>query len=209
MEVAVLLTVGKYLFLVCLYVFVLAVFRGMMRQLAAVREDEPGLEAGDERRGYAKSTRREAPPPAWAPEPPQPSRASSLQPPTFAKPSAVAKAMADETADKPASAVPHLVVLEAAEGDAPPGAEIPLSAAVTMGRDDENSIPLQDRYVSGHHLLICLREGRRILVDRGSTNGTLVNGHQVDAEVELAGGDQFGKLRGFLEIGYYSSSHIR
>ena len=47
LEVAALLTVGKYLFLVCLYVFVLAVFRGMMRQLAAVREDETGLEAGD------------------------------------------------------------------------------------------------------------------------------------------------------------------
>ena len=199
MQVAVLLTVGKYLFLVCLYVFVLAVFRGMMRQLAAVREDEPGLEAGDERRGYAKSTRREAPPPAWAPEPPQPSPASSLQPPTFAKASAVAKAMADETAERPASAVPHLVVLEAAEGDAPPGAEIPLSAAVTMGRDDENSITLQDRYVSGRHLLICLREGRRILVDRGSTNGSFVNGQPVDAEVELRDGDRIALGRTVLE----------
>jgi len=187
LEVAALLTVGKYLFLVCLYVFVLAVFRGMMRQLAAVREDEPGLEAGDERRGYAKSTRREAPPSAWAPEPPQPSPASSLQPPPFVP---LRGTTGDRSAGKPASAVPHLVVLEADEGDAPPGAEIPLSAAVTIGRDDENSITLQDRYVSGRHLLICLREGRRILVDSGSTNGSFVNGQPVDAEVELRDGDR-------------------
>ncbi len=203
MQVAVLLTVGKYLFLVCLYVFVLAVFRGMMRQLAAVREDEPGLEAGDERRGYAKSTRREAPPPAWAPEPPQPSPASPLRQgyggQASLQPSPFAKAAGDRSADKPASAVPCLVVLEAAEGDAPPGAEIPLSAAVTIGRDDENSITLQDRYVSGRHLLICLREGRRILVDRGSTNRSFVNGQPVDAEVELREGDRIALGRTVLE----------
>ena len=61
---------------------------------------------------------------------------------------------------------------------------------MTIGRDDENSITLQDRYVSGRHLLICLREGRRILVDSGSTNGSFVNGQPVDAEVELRDGDR-------------------
>lgn len=179
LQVAVLLTVGKYLFLVCLYVFVLAVFRGMMRQLAAEAEKEPSLEPGAEPREYGKSTRREAPPRAWVPEAAEPSSASRLQQPAFA--------------------VPRLVVLEAVEGDAPPGVEIPLSAAVTIGRDDENSITLNDRYVSGRHALICLREGRRILVDRGSTNGSFVNGRPVDAEVELHDGDRIALGRTVLE----------
>jgi len=172
LDIAVVLTVGKYVFLVSLYAFVLAVFRGMMRQLTAERDERRRPERAGERREMPPS--RERPPDA-----PQPSAASRIPPPT--------------------SAAPHLLVVESHEGQPPIGAEFPLSAAVTIGRNDENAISLDDRYVSGSHALILLREGRRVLVDRGSTNGTLVNGNRVDAEVELSEGDRISVGRTVFE----------
>jgi hypothetical protein len=67
---------------------------------------------------------------------------------------------------------------------------IPLGPdAVTIGRDPENDLVLDDRRVSRRHAEIRLRLGRYTLYDLQSTNGTFVNGRRV-AEVVLSDGDR-------------------
>ena len=60
---------------------------------------------------------------------------------------------------------------------------------VTVGRDVENDVVLDDRRVSRRHAEIRLRLGRYTLYDLQSTNGTYVNGRRV-AEVVLSNGDR-------------------
>lgn len=60
---------------------------------------------------------------------------------------------------------------------------------LTIGRDTENDLVLDDRRVSRRHAEIRLRLGRYTLYDLQSTNGTFVNGRRV-AEVVLSGGDR-------------------
>lgn len=60
---------------------------------------------------------------------------------------------------------------------------------LTIGRDPENDIVLDDRRVSRRHAEIRLRLGRYTLYDLQSTNGTFVNDRRV-AEVVLSDGDR-------------------
>jgi len=60
---------------------------------------------------------------------------------------------------------------------------------LTIGRDPENDLVLDDRRVSRRHAEIRLRLGRYTLYDLQSTNGTYVNGRRV-AEVVLSDGDR-------------------
>ncbi|MDE3112641.1 MAG: FHA domain-containing protein [Chloroflexota bacterium] len=60
---------------------------------------------------------------------------------------------------------------------------------LTIGRDVENDLVLDDRRVSRRHAEIRLRLGRYTLYDLQSTNGTFVNGRRV-AEVVLSDGDR-------------------
>lgn len=64
------------------------------------------------------------------------------------------------------------------------------AAAITIGRGQDNAIPLSvDEYASGHHARIePLRDGIWI-VDLGSTNGTFVNDRQLDGRALLRAGD--------------------
>src|SRR5579859_7945363 len=67
---------------------------------------------------------------------------------------------------------------------------IPLGAEpLTIGRDPENDLVLDDRRVSRRHAEIRLRLGRYTMYDLQSTNGTFVNARRV-AEVALQGGDR-------------------
>ncbi len=60
----------------------------------------------------------------------------------------------------------------------------------TMGRHPKSDICLQQRAVSAEHAFL-IRTGKKILlVDNKSTNGSFVNGQQVDGEVYLKSGDQ-------------------
>lgn len=68
--------------------------------------------------------------------------------------------------------------------------ELPLgSEAITIGRDPQNEVTLDDRRVSRRHAEIRLRLGRYTLYDLQSTNGTLVNGRRI-AEVVLSDEDR-------------------
>jgi len=60
---------------------------------------------------------------------------------------------------------------------------------VTIGRDSSNTISLNDQRVSSHHCRIEAEAGGFALVDAGSTNGTRLNGEEVDRAV-LRHGDE-------------------
>lgn len=253
MDLTIILTIGKYAILVAIYAFVLVVFRGIIRQLAA--ESKRGAEAAsvapERSRRTSRRRRRsrpapEAPPrlkpqpsapasepvvePAPAPEPDEepeaePAGAPALRPPaerparidllsepeefSEAQPQAAPEPLPQAPADAEPPAVqeraaPHLLVLESGDEDRQAGEMIPLSAAVTIGRSEENSLQVSDRFVSSRHALLCLRDGNRILVDRGSTNGTFVNGARVEDEVELSDGDRIALGNTVLE--YHAGS---
>ncbi len=75
------------------------------------------------------------------------------------------------------------------------GLDFTVRDAVVLGRSPEADIELADPYASEFHLRLATRDGRLVLTDLGSTNGTYVNGRRVTAPVELNRGDaiQVGK----------------
>ena len=60
---------------------------------------------------------------------------------------------------------------------------------VTIGRGTENQIVIRDTRVSRYHGRLTARQGMLVYTDLGSTNGTRVNGVEVD-EVVLGAGDR-------------------
>ena len=69
------------------------------------------------------------------------------------------------------------------------GLHWPVAEAVEAGRNPDAAIFLDDVTVSRHHALFTIEEGRLVVRDLGSTNGTYVNGERCD-EAELSVGDQ-------------------
>lgn len=74
---------------------------------------------------------------------------------------------------------------------------------LTIGRDEENNITLDDDQVSRYHARLLLQEDQIILEDLGSTNGTLVNGKPIEgqhvlqpADIISVGSSVFG-VKGF------------
>jgi len=67
--------------------------------------------------------------------------------------------------------------------------EFLLGAEVSIGRDPDNAICLQDPAVSPHHCTIGSRDGRLVLTDLDSSSGTFVNGIPVKQR-ELKSGDE-------------------
>src|SRR3954453_8411426 len=91
----------------------------------------------------------------------------------------------------------RLVVMSAAEGRPEPGTSIPLDAVNSIGRDVNNSIVIDDSFVSAEHALLTFRGRAWYVEDRGSTNGTWVNGNRVATYLPLGYGDelQIGRIR--------------
>lgn len=87
-----------------------------------------------------------------------------------------------------------------------------LSTPVTIGREEENVIRLNDERVSRFHVKIQEHGGQYILTDLDSTNGTRVNGHPVRLHI-LQLGDQLLIGRCLLvfgspeEISNYDDEH--
>jgi pSer/pThr/pTyr-binding forkhead associated (FHA) protein len=64
------------------------------------------------------------------------------------------------------------------------------SAPLTIGRGGQNDIPLEgDEFASARHARIEPRRDGVWVEDLGSTNGTFVNGSQIDEPQRLAPGD--------------------
>jgi hypothetical protein len=98
-------------------------------------------------------------------------------------------------------ALGRLVVLAAPEGRPVPGTAIPLDAVNSIGRDINNAIVVDDSFVSAEHALLTFRGRAWYVEDRGSTNGTWLNGQRVESYLPLGYGDelQIGQVRFRLE----------
>ncbi len=75
-----------------------------------------------------------------------------------------------------------------------------LNTPVTIGREDENTVRLNDERVSRFHAKIQEDGGKLILTDLESTNGTRINGHPIQMRV-LQIGDQIAIGRCLLVYG--------
>jgi len=69
---------------------------------------------------------------------------------------------------------------------------------ITVGRVEDNALQIDDISVSSRHATLTLADGEYVLRDIGSTNGTRLNGKQLDPETDhrLKEGDTilFGKI---------------
>lgn len=75
-----------------------------------------------------------------------------------------------------------------------------LNPPITIGREEDNAVQLNDERVSRFHAKIQEDSGRVILTDLESTNGTRVNGHPIQMHV-LKIGDQVSIGRCLLLFG--------
>src|SRR5271166_6947023 len=78
------------------------------------------------------------------------------------------------------------LILATAEGQQ----AIDLRPMNSLGRHPNNTIQLLDKIVSKEHCILELREGRFLLRDLGSLNGTYINGERVRGEMFLKHGDE-------------------
>jgi len=164
------LTVARIVFLVLLYVFVLLIFRALIAEAAV---------------GLSPRYRRRTQAPARQPAPAAPVPEPAPAPP------AVVLLPERAPAEAPALAGSRLTVVETYSGrDLPVGTAFSMTAATTIGRGKHSSAVVGDPYASLDHAIIVARGGQWHLRDRGSTNGTLLNGQQVVQETRLQDGDR-------------------
>lgn len=90
-----------------------------------------------------------------------------------------------------------LMVLDGGRSDLASGTWWPLEPGTTIGRRPGNAIAIDDPFLSGEHAEIVREAGSWWVRDRGSTNGTLLNGTPVAALTAIRPGDvlQFGHIR--------------
>ena len=91
-----------------------------------------------------------------------------------------------------ASPLGRLFVIASPSGEPSPGSSIPLDAVTTIGRDVNNSLVVDDEFVSADHAVLTFRGRVWFLEDRGSINGTYLNGQLVRGVIPLGYGDEIG-----------------
>ena len=99
------------------------------------------------------------------------------------------------------SGIGRLSVLESPEDEPPAGSTIALGPINSIGRNVNNTIYVEDDFVSATHAMLTFRGRSWFVEDQGSTNGTYVNGHRIDRPVALSFGDELtvGRVRMRLE----------
>ena len=104
-------------------------------------------------------------------------------------------------AREPTRELGRLVVVASPSGEPLAGTAFALDAITSLGRDVNNSIVLDDEFVSTTHAALTYRGRAWYVEDLGSTNGTFVNASQVDGLAPIAFGDeiQIGQVRLRLE----------
>jgi pSer/pThr/pTyr-binding forkhead associated (FHA) protein len=95
------------------------------------------------------------------------------------------------------SGIGRLSVLESPSDEPPSGTTIALGPINSIGRNVNNSIFVEDDFVSASHAMLTFRGRSWFVEDQGSTNGTYVNGHRIDRPVALSFGDELtiGRVR--------------
>lgn len=81
------------------------------------------------------------------------------------------------------------VVATMTEGRLRVGTVIPMKNITTLGRKEENSIILNDKFVSSNHARIYVKDNNIILEDLNSTNGTFVNEQKVTGKIRIGVND--------------------
>jgi pSer/pThr/pTyr-binding forkhead associated (FHA) protein len=99
------------------------------------------------------------------------------------------------------SGIGRLSVIESPEDEPPEGTTIALGPINSIGRNVNNTVFVEDDFVSASHAMLTFRGRSWFLEDQGSTNGTYVNGHRIDRAVALSFGDEvtIGRVRMRLE----------
>ncbi|HET9498142.1 MAG TPA: FHA domain-containing protein [Candidatus Limnocylindria bacterium] len=95
----------------------------------------------------------------------------------------------------------RLVVLESPGGEPAVDRVLYIGPITTLGRDVNSTIYVDDEFASGTHAALTFRGRAFYVEDRGSTNGTWVNGHRIQRPVALSFGDELtvGRVRFRLE----------
>ena len=128
-------------------------------------------------------------PPIAAPTPTAaPQEVVSAEPPAPLPPPVISPAPEPITiAEAPAPVAPRLNLgaLVASDGTRHPVGQQP----VTLGRATESSVSVADGQASRRHAEIRYENGRHLINDLGSTNGTIVNGRVIQGAQALAHGD--------------------
>jgi pSer/pThr/pTyr-binding forkhead associated (FHA) protein len=104
---------------------------------------------------------------------------------------------AEEAQISSRSGIGRLSVLESPADEPPSGTTIALGPINSIGRNVNNTIFVEDDFVSASHAMLTFRGRSWFVEDQGSTNGTYVNGHRIDRPVALSFGDEltFGQVR--------------
>lgn len=84
----------------------------------------------------------------------------------------------------------ELVVLESIDNPLKKGDSLPIKDRITLGRGSQNQIRIQDNFTSQEHAVIFQRDGHFWLEDLHSSNGTYINGQQINQPIVLSKGDQ-------------------
>jgi hypothetical protein len=191
----------KYALLAGLLAFVVWVLREMMGALPPPAGADPraahpsagsrvsgavGVGALGSGGAAPPGSRRAAVKEAVSPRPAQPSPSGSDNPPG--------------RLPRPVAAGPQasLIVLEPGDTSLRPQSAVSLTAGVHIGRAPSNDVVLEDQHVSRQHAYLGRRGKLWVLVDKGSVNGTFVNGRRLtrpcalrDGDVVTIGGVQF------------------
>ncbi len=104
---------------------------------------------------------------------------------------------AEEAQISSRSGIGRLSVLESPADEPPSGSTIALGPINSIGRNVNNTIFVEDDFVSANHAMLTFRGRSWFVEDQGSTNGTYVNGHRIDRPVALSFGDELtlGRVR--------------
>ncbi len=94
----------------------------------------------------------------------------------------------------------RLALVEPGKSSLAQGTIFALQAVNPIGRRPENAIVLDDEFVSGEHALLAWRDGKWWLSDVASTNGTFINGVEIQEPTVVTKGDVlgFGRIRAKL-----------
>ena len=105
------------------------------------------------------------------------------------------RALARQTADRreaDARTLGRLVVVDRGSTDLMVGYAFPLGVITGLGRTLTNTVVIDDSFTSAEHAVLSLRSGRWWLEDKGSKNGTRLNGERLNAPAIVATGDEIG-----------------
>lgn len=120
-----------------------------------------------------------------------------VQPTPAPTPAAGVQAPAGGRATKPAKGrggtPARLVVIEPKERR---GTAFPITGTVTIGRESDNTVLItDDAYISSHHATVSHHDGRVVIDDHDSRNGTYLNGAKMSKRQAVHIGDR-------IQVGY-------